>query len=70
MAKKTQDKKSQEQFIDELSKIASALGWSIAIPDTKTIGHIIIGKYDQVEEIVDFLGEDYDILTQEKATLQ
>lgn len=62
------DKEKEENMniINELSALLGKIGWAIAIPDQEAVDHLIVGKFEVVDEITASLITEYDILEKDK----
>jgi Mg2+/Co2+ transporter CorB len=52
-------------IIRELNRMLGHMGWHIAIPDKDTVDHLIIGKIEKVEKIINQISGKYDIMERE-----
>lgn len=66
------DKRSQEEIIEELSNLVEELGWVIGLPDgTEKVPGLIVGEQNFVIEVVkSYYGENFDIYTKNDETGQ
>ena len=64
MSDESDVKKSQMQFINELSELCAELGWVVSLPDNeKMISGLIIGTKPFVEEVSEqYYGPAYTII--------
>lgn len=61
-------KAEQEHFartIIEASDILARIGWSIAIPQTKEVDHLIVGEKEALAEVLSIVPIEYEVMTKE-----
>jgi hypothetical protein len=61
------DKREQQELIQELAEIVNRLGWVIALPtNVDMVPGLIIGQEDFVKEVVEtYYGPNYDVFKED-----
>ena len=52
--------------IIEASEILSRIGWSVAIPQTEEIDHLVVGEKEKLAEIVQASKIEYEMMTKDE----
>ena len=66
MSKTKKELPEHINLINELNRALGKIGWSIAIPDSELVDHLIIGKVEAVQNVVAELPAEYDIMVKER----
>jgi hypothetical protein len=51
--------------IIEASEILSRIGWSVAIPQTEEIDHLMVGEKEKLVELAEVSEREYELMTKE-----
>lgn len=55
--------KQKQEMIRKIKLALEDMGWSIAIPETGPVDHLIVGEKQTVEEISGVIGEEDSVMS-------
>lgn len=60
------EKEHFAQTIIEASEILARIGWSIAIPQTNEVDHLVVGTKEALGNVLSTLPAEYEVMTKEE----